>query len=293
MGERVAQAPYVYFLSHALAVEEPVKPIAPARPPSLVVEVGNLPIRLRCPNPHFARLIEERYSGFLSSSTEVIGEFEIELTPPAVRFRNEDVRVTWDSDQWLIERTDFQARWNPDTRRGQILQSDSIYALDSVLRIVDTLILARMGGFLLHASSWIRNGRAFLFAGPSGASKTTVARLAPPDASLLSDGLSCVIRRGDFYNSAGTPFYCGLGRPGENRAAPIESLYLLSQGVRNKIEAIESATAVRGLLANVVFFASDPELVKLVFEASCEFVSRVPVRRLTFVPDASVWGLIE
>ena len=59
-----------------------------------------------------------------------------------------------------------------------------------------------------------------------------------------------------------------------------------------KIEPVVGVAAVRGLLENILFFARDPECVKLVFDTACEFANRVPVRRLTFVPDASVWRLI-
>jgi len=52
------------------------------------------------------------------------------------------------------------------------------------------------------------------------------------------------------------------------------------------------ADAVRGLLGNILFFARDPEFVKLVFDAAFDFVSRVPIRRLTFLPDSRVWELI-
>ena len=61
-----------------------------------------------------------------------------------------------------------------------------------MLRIVHTLVLARQGGFLLHSASAIRNGKAFLFAGVSEAGKTTISRLAPPDATLLTDEISYV-----------------------------------------------------------------------------------------------------
>jgi len=79
-----------------------------------------------------------------------------------------------------MERGDFRARWNPETHQGRIRQSANPYSIDSVLRIVHTLVLARNGGFLLHASSGIRNGKAFLFSGLSEAGKTTMARLRPP-----------------------------------------------------------------------------------------------------------------
>jgi len=46
------------------------------------------------------------------------------------------------------------------------------------------------------------------------------------------------------------------------------------------------------LLRNILFFAEDAELVNLVFRSACEFVERIPVRRLTFVPDERVWNMI-
>jgi hypothetical protein len=259
---------------------------------SVVVEIGGLPIRLRCDNPEFVRQIQERYTGYLSSSTEARFDFEIELAPPGTKSRDADVSVTWVSGRWLMERGDFRAEWNPSTARGRIQQTINPYSLDCVLRIVHTLLLAREGGFLLHASSAIRNGRAFLFSGVSGAGKTTMARLAPPDAALLTDEISYVTRAKGGYFAVGTPFFGELSRAGENLRAPIEALYLLAKGPENKIEPIEGADAVRGLLGNVLFFARDPEFVKMVFDAACDFVARVPVRRLTFVPDPSVWELI-
>jgi hypothetical protein len=259
---------------------------------SVVVEIGGLPIRLHCDDPAFVRLIEERYAGFVNPSSNVAFDFEIELAPPGTESGDEDVQVSWESGRWLMERGDFRAEWNPSTARGRIQQTINPYSLDSVLRIVHTLLLAREGGFLLHASSAIRNGRAFLFSGVSGAGKTTIARLAPPDASLLTDEISYVTRRDGRYVAVGTPFFGELGRVGENLKAPIDVLYLLAKGPENKIEPIEGADAVRGLLENILFFARDPEFVKMVFDSACDFAARVPVRRLTFVPDSSVWELI-
>jgi len=259
---------------------------------NVVVEIGGLPIRLQCDDPAFVRLIEERYAGFVNSSSNVAFDFEIELAPPGTESGDEDVQVSWESGRWLMERGDFRAEWNPSTARGRIQQTINPYSLDSVLRIVHTLLLAREGGFLLHASSAIRNGRAFLFSGVSGAGKTTIARLAPPDASLLTDEISYVTRLDSRYVAVGTPFFGELGRVGENLKAPIEVLYLLAKGPENKIEPVEGADAVRGLLENILFFARDPEFVRMVFDSACDFAARVPIRRLTFVPDSSVWELI-
>ena len=258
----------------------------------VVVEIGGLPIRLRCDDPAFLLQIHKRYEGYVSSSHDASFDFEIELAPPETESGDEDLSVTCHAGTWLMERGDFRAQFNPATARGRIEQTINPFSLDSVMRIVHTLLLARKGGFLLHASSAIRNGRAFLFSGVSGAGKTTMVRLAPPDAALLTDEISYVIPENSRYMGVGTPFYGELARAGENVKAPIEVLYLLAKGPENKIEPIEGTAAVRGLMENILFFAKDPEFVKQVFNSACEFAARVPVRRLTFVPNTSVWELI-
>jgi hypothetical protein len=259
---------------------------------SVVVEIGGVPIRLLSSEPAFIRLIQNRYTGYVSSSNQASFEFDVELIPPDIESRDEDLRVTWDSGRWLMQRGDFRAELNPSMARGRIRQTINPYSLDSVLRIVHTLLLARKGGFLMHASSAIRNGRAFLFPGVSGAGKTTMARLAPPDVALLTDEISYVTVQDGRYTAIGTPFFGELARVGENLRAPIECVYLLAKGSENKIEQVVGADAVRGLLENILFFARDPEFVKLVFDAAVEFANRIPIRRLTFVPDTRVWELI-
>ncbi len=259
---------------------------------SVVVEIGGLPIGLHCDNPAFIRLVTERYAGYVGDSEQAAFDFDIEIAPPSAESGDEDLSVKWNSGRWLMERGDFRAEFNPATARGRIEQTMNPFSLDSVLRIVHSLLLARKGGFLVHSSSAIRNGRAFLFPGVSGAGKTTMARLAPPDAALLTDEISYVIPQDGRYFAVGTPFFGELARVGENLRAPIECVYLLAKGPENKIEPVVGAEAVRALLGNILFFARDPEFVKLVFDAAFDFAGRVPVRRLTFVPDARVWELI-
>jgi hypothetical protein len=252
-----------------------------------------------------------------------------------------------------MERGDFRAEWDPQCRRGWVRQSANPYAIDGVLRILHSLILAREGGFLVHAASAVRNGRAFLFSGVSGAGKTTISRLAPPDVVLLTDEISYVrgfriqkagFRRQDSgfriqdsgvkgtdsgmqipdsesrapspesetqcpapspqppvpspqppapaFEAFGTPFAGELARLGENLRAPLAALYLLAQGPENRIEPMSDAEAARELLQNILFFARDDELAGMIFQTVCDFVRRVPVRRLVFTPDARVWELI-
>jgi len=265
---------------------------------AVAIEIGGMVIALRTQDPAFRQLLENRYAGFIKSSLNPQFEFDIDLLdddlfdPSETTRPEEDVQVRLQDSRWLLQRGDFHAQWDASAGRGRIRQSRNPYAIDSVLRIVHTLILAKQGGFLVHAASAIRGGRAFLFAGVSGAGKTTISRLAPSGAILLTDEISYVRRVGDEYRACGTPFAGELARVGENLFAPVHTLFLLEQGLENRIEPMAASEAIRLLLRNILFFAEDAELVRLVFQSACEFVEQIPVRRLIFVPDERVWDMI-
>jgi len=259
---------------------------------SFVVVIGGIPVRVNTCDPEFLSILQNRYAGFTGHSDEPEIEFDIDLQPPNDLAEDAPVEVRHTHGLWTLKRGDFHAEWEPASRRGLIRQTANPYSIDAVLRIVHSLVLAGQGGFLMHSASAIRNGKAFLFAGVSGAGKTTISRLAPPEATLLTDEISYVRRHDTGYVAYGTPFTGELAKLGENVSAPLTALYLLAQGKENRIDAISAGDAARGVLANILFFAEDDELVQSVFRSVFEFVSRVPVMRLTFMPDSRVWELI-
>jgi ABC-type molybdenum transport system ATPase subunit/photorepair protein PhrA len=309
----------------------------------LTINIGGIPILVRTDSPEFAQMIEDRYGEFVvAEAPRAVIKLEIELVKesafgiqgPGFVQDDEDLSVRLESGRWVMERSDYRAEWDPQSHRGWVRQSANPYAIDGVLRILHSLILAREGGFLVHAASAVRNGRAFVFAGVSGAGKTTLARLAPPDVTLLTDEISYVRDTGDetrdtrsatqeagevtgvtgkesgarsqesvirtpnpesrvpAFEAFGTPFAGELARIGQNVRAPIRTLFLLEQGAENRIEPLSEGQAARELLRHVLFFARDEELVGMVFQTVCDFVRRVPVRRLVFTPEARVWELI-
>jgi hypothetical protein len=302
----------------------------------LTINIGEIPILVRTDNADFAHMLEDRYGEFVAADApHAVMELEIKLMKePGFGAGdsglgkddedNNDLSVRREAGCWVIERGSYRAEWDPQSNRGWVRQSANPYAIDGVLRILHSLILAREGGFLVHAASAVRNGRAFVFAGVSGTGKTTLARLAPPDVTLLTDEISYVrpiseVRGPDSrfqiadsespvpgsesltpnpgsripaFEAFGTPFAGELARIGQKVQAPLATLFLLGQGPENRIEPLSEAEAARELLRHVLFFAQDEELVQMIFQTICDFVRRVPVRRLVFTPDARVWELI-
>jgi hypothetical protein len=242
MGALISTAECLVSSSHATA--------------SVTVEIGAIPILLEPSDPDFCQLLEKRYAGFVNPISEPAYRFDIQLNP-AGQPSDEDAQVSRQGSLWRFQRGDFRATWDACAGRGWIRQCPNPYSIDTVLRITHSLVLAEEGGFLVHAASAIRNRAAYLFAGVSGAGKTTLARLAPRDAVVLTDEISYVRKTSRGYRAYGTPFAGELARPGANTSAPIDALYLLEQGSDNRIEPIPRIEAARSLMRHVLFFAHE------------------------------------
>ncbi|MEO8078357.1 MAG: hypothetical protein ABI818_18665, partial [Acidobacteriota bacterium] len=125
-----------------------------------------------------------------------------------------------------------------------------------------------------------------------GAGKTTIARLAPADVMLLTDEVSYVRKVDGRYLAFGTPFAGELGASGMRVSAPVHAVYQLAQGERHHMERLATSDAVRTLMKNILFFADDSELTGQVFATACDVAASVPVYRLNFAADSSVWDFL-
>src|SRR6266550_2198406 len=190
----------------------------------LSVGIGGTVVRLSTTDRSFSEMLADRYAGFLDTSADPEFDLQVDLLPPGVEAEDADAHVSMEGNRWTLTRGDFRAEWDPVSRSGHVRQAASPYSIDSVLRILHTLLLAHRGGFLVHAASAIRNGRAFIFAGRSEAGKTTISRLAPSGVTLLTDEMSYVCREDSVsrptYRAFGTPFAGELAKSGENVSAP-------------------------------------------------------------------------
>ena len=258
----------------------------------IVIDIGHLPIQLCTRNAAFRDLLSTRYAGFLSSDAPPLVSLDVDLSDnPTIT--DGDVQVQIRDGRWFFQRADFTVAFDPTSGQGRIRQSANPYSIDTALRILHGLLQVRQGGFLLHAASAIRNGKAFLFSGLSGAGKTTISSLAPADATLLTDEISYIRYESGRFIACGTPFAGELARLGANASAPVETVFLLAKGPENRIDPVEPGEAAQRILRNILFFADDPAMVKRVFESTCALVEQVPVRRLTFYPDQRVWDMIQ
>lgn len=166
------------------------------------------------------------------------------------------------------------------------------YPLDELL-LTNWLALGR--GVEVHACAVVdRDGRGYLFAGHSGAGKTTMARqwLGEAGVSVLSDDRVVVRNLDGRIWIYGTPWHGD-----EPLASPVRArltrVFFLEQAAANHVAEVGGATAVAKLFARSFppFFSAvglDSTMAIL-----SEIVQRVPCADFGFVPSRAVRQVVR
>jgi hypothetical protein len=160
------------------------------------------------------------------------------------------------------------------------------YPLDELL-VTHHLCLGR--GVELHACGLVDvAGQTFLFAGHSGAGKSTTARLWTREfpVRVLSDDRIIVRKHDGQFLMYGTPWH-GEAEFALPASAPLRRIFLLEHGSGNRIERVSRAAATGELLARsfTPFYAS--RFVEPVLALLEEMAESVPCYRFQFIPDLS------
>lgn len=109
-------------------------------------------------------------------------------------------------------------------------------------------MLARIGGALLHAAVAVHAGRGWVFAGRSGAGKSTMSGLCRAAGwRVLNDDRVMVFRRAGEWRVAGTPWH-GTGAFAEAAEVPLGGIFLLRQARDERLEPLPVSQARLALL---------------------------------------------
>lgn len=152
--------------------------------------------------------------------------------------------------------------------------------------------LARGGGLLLHASSLVHDGAAYLFVGHSGAGKSTTAMNAVSvGAEVLSDDRTIVTMAADGVAWAhGTPWH-GSYRRATNGRAPLAGIFVLVQDVEDRVAAVGSSRAIGELFVRLVHPTSSAREVEATVDTLERLVAAVPVAELRQRPTPAGYVL--
>ena len=165
------------------------------------------------------------------------------------------------------------------------------YPLDELLMIN---LLARGRGVEIHACGVVdHDGAAYVFAGQSGAGKSTIARLWHADgATILSDDRLILRVRDGHAWVYGTPWH-GEERFACPRSAPLSAIYFLAHASRNSATSMSAASAAARLFACSFPPFYDQAGIEFTLALLADIMRRVPAFELKFVPDPQVTRFVR
>jgi hypothetical protein len=184
-----------------------------------------------------------------------------------------------------------RVRCGPALVDGGRLRSPLHYPLDQLLAMY---FLAPRHGLICHAAGLVHDGRGILFAGRSGAGKTTWMRLcaARTEIAGLSDDRVIVRRVDGAVWVYGTP-WAGEGRVASNRAAPLHALVFLHQSPVDELRPISPGAALEQLLPVVSVLWFDRERMERTTAFCGELVETLPSYELHFRREAPAVEMVE
>ncbi|MFH1613316.1 MAG: hypothetical protein ABIB46_06330 [bacterium] len=257
---------------------------------NLVIEIGNIGIEIQCEDKVFLNLIKEKYKNFLSNKKPKY--LIILLLKKKIGKKIDGVKVSYLENKIIIERYGLYSEIDLKKQIITITQIKIFQNFDAFLRIFFSLILVEKNGFLLHASSIIKDNKAFVFTGKSEAGKSTIVKLSP-ECTLLSEEVSLIKQVRNRFYVYGTPFFGELGICGINKKAELYKIFTLQKAKQNFIKKIKNKESIEKLMSNILFFSNNALISKNLFNLCFKFLKKHSLQELHFTLDNSFWKTIN
>jgi len=242
------------------------------------LSIGCVPLRLHISDAQLFGAASERYAAFTDVAEQPINIALNDATLTA----SEPAGFGYEFEGAVLQAFSSGIRF--DGVKNQ-------YALDSLLRVFLSWKLLEHHGFLLHAATVIRGGRAYVFTGRSGAGKSTVASLSP-QGSVFTDEISLLRRENGIWRAYGTPFWGDFKAAGSNSSAPVAGIFRLLQAPENRVAALRPMAILRTLLPNVLFFSAEAASTSRLLEILSRAATEIPGYNLSFRKNPTFWEVL-
>jgi hypothetical protein len=165
---------------------------------------------------------------------------------------------------------------------------------DVAVRTALSLLCEDRGSLLLHSSGLVRRDGVWLFIGPGGAGKTTIATELNGGGTPLSVDRTVI----SFEETGGpivhsTPFSDTARILKGPLSGPIAGICRIEKAAEHGVRRLTSFEATRELFEQVFAFSRDNKRVERTMAAIGRLVEEIPCFNLRFAKDDGFWPLLE
>jgi hypothetical protein len=209
-----------------------------------------------------------------------------------VPFLNYEVEVSKNTERIIYRRADYLIEVDKEYKFATISVYDELALKHALTNLYSSFIAYHQWGLLIHSSCAIEDGKAHIFAGHSGAGKSTAAKLSYP-RQLLSDEASLIKITPNGIKVFNSPFRSELKADTFKENIELASIQILYQALVNSRFRIGKSDALLHLMDKVFFWPHSQEEAKIIVKLIAMLVQQVPVYELHFQKNNTFWELIS
>ncbi len=203
-----------------------------------------------------------------------------------------DVVIHEEEAKVLYEREDYLMEIDHDYRRGLLRVHDELALKHALMAMYSAYIVHYNWGLMIHSSCVAEAGESYLFAGQSGAGKSTVVELSLP-RTILSDEATLVRIGPDGIFAYDSPFRSDSSSSFEQACLPLKGIYLLEQSLKIVTDRIKPTEAVLRLMDKIFYWAVNPTETVRVLSMCRQLAEQVPSYKLYFQKNDLFWECIS
>lgn len=250
-----------------------------------------------------AELLDGRWGGFLQQHGDERPDYTLRLfqdgaegwlksEQPVELYRLEAIN---DTARRVIVSYNFAMCAEGDPRVWRLAIADQDReplgrVVENGVRYMVARLAIERGGFAMHGAGVLRDGLAYLFAGPSRSGKTTAVELAAPAVSL-GDDFALVVPLDGEWRAPAVPF--DNSERVDNRPTSglheVAGIWRLHQATEMRVEKPIASLAVASLMGCTAFSWTLPELSGALLEQVRAFVLDGRFAHLHFSRGGDLW----
>lgn len=161
------------------------------------------------------------------------------------------------------------------------------YTVDNAIMVLYALATAKKSTLLMHASTVVNGGRAYLFLAPSGTGKSTHSQLwikNIPGTKLLNDDNPVVVLKDNQVIVCGSP-WSGKLPCYINESYPVGAFVVIHRAKYDKATRLSGIEGYGALLTSASGKRWERELADALHGTMNQIIGKVPVYRMDCLPD--------
>ncbi len=253
-------------------------------------DFGGVPVSLASSSRRFRHLCRQRYGAFATPAAPVwhAAYRVLDDRTPCPWFlheaRRQPLRSRRHGPRLRLASDTFEIELDSSAGSARLAGPLATYPVD---RLIQTLWYeSQPRGLMIHAAALAEGRRGWIFSGPSGTGKSTLASLFPERA--LCDEFVALTLGDAGPRLAALPFWAS-----RRGGAALAGIHLLRHGDRDRRRRLGAGEAFARLRREVVWPTFDPGHLRRAFDTLCDLVEAVPVWELAFRPHRAVWSEIR